>query len=184
MDPDALGRFINERYHQPGDRLFRLETLPQYTVTSDGDDYYRWLAGAQEPTWSRKQPWLNTLRRERDNGQISQRIRIFSEEVTDYERYSAAFGYRFNGQFEDIRVLHRGEHTIPPGLIEADFWIINDTTVITMHYDTDGTFLNADVTSADYLADYLHTRDIAWSTAEPFDQWWERHPELHRKMAA
>lgn len=97
---------------------------PAYEVASDGEDYQQWLAGAAEPTWSRKQPWLDTLRRERENGQVSTRVRILSEQVSDYERYACGFGYRYNGEYEDIRVLHRGEHEIPAGLIERDFWII------------------------------------------------------------
>lgn len=134
MDAEALGRFIDEHYNQPGDRLFRMEVLPEYEVTSDGEDFRRWLEGAAEPTWTRKQPWLDTLRRERENGQISTRIRILSDQVTDYERYACDFGYRYNGEYEDIRVLHRGEQPIPAGLIESDFWIIKDSIVVTMHY--------------------------------------------------
>jgi len=71
MDAEALGCFIDEHYHRPGDRLFRMEVLPEYEVGSDGEDFRRWLAGAGEPTWSRKQPWLDTLRREHANGQVS-----------------------------------------------------------------------------------------------------------------
>jgi hypothetical protein len=119
MDAEALGRFIDEGYNQPGDQLFRMEVLPEYDVASDGEDFRRWLEGATEPTWTRKQPWLDTLRKERENGQISRRVRILSEQVTDYERYACDFGYRYNGEYEEIRVLHRGEHEIPAGLIDT-----------------------------------------------------------------
>ncbi len=79
MDAEALGRFIDERYNQQGDRLFRMEIFPEYEVASDGDDFRHWLEGATEPTWTRKQPWLDTVRRERENGQISTRVRILSQ---------------------------------------------------------------------------------------------------------
>jgi len=184
MDAEALGRFIDERYHRPGDCLFRMEVLPEYDVSSDEEDFRRWLDGATKPTWSRKQPWLDTLRRERDNGQISRRIRILSAQVTDYERYACDFGYRYNGAYEEIRVLHRGEHEIPPGLIERDFWIINDSVVVTMNYDDRGGFQGAKVADSAELPGHLRTRDTAWAVAEPFAQWWGRHPELHRKTAA
>lgn len=184
MNAGDLGRFIDERYNQPGDRLFRMEVLPEYEVASDGDDFRRWLEGATEPTWDRKQPWLDTLRRERENGQISTRVRILSDQVTDYERYACDFGYRHNGQYEDIRILHRGEHDIPVGLIERDFWIIRDSTVVTMHYREHGRFVGAEVADSGELAGHLRTRDHAWEAAEPFAAWWARHPELHRKAAA
>lgn len=182
MDAEALGDFIGERYNQPGDRLFRMEILPEYEVASDGDDFQRWLECATEPTWTRKQPWLDTLRRERENGQISARVRILSEQVTDYERYACDFGYRYNGEYEDIRVLRRGEHEIPAGLITHDFWIIRDSIVVTMYYDEHGRFEGAEVADPGELAEHLHTRDQAWTAAEPFAAWWARHPELHRKV--
>lgn len=184
MDAEALGRFIDERYRRPGDELFRMEVLPEYEVTSDGEDFRRWLEGATEPTWARKRPWLDTLRRERQNGQISSRIRILSDQVTNYERYACDFGYRYNGEYEDIRVLHRGEHEIPPDLVERDFWIIRNSIVVTMHYDEHGSFDGAEVAEPDELGDHLRTRDQAWAAAEPFATWWARHPEVHRKVAA
>lgn len=184
MDAEALGHFIDEHYNQPGDQLFRMEVLPEYEVTSDGDDFRRWLEGAAEPTWTRKQPWLDTLRRERENGQISRRVRILSDQVTDYERYACDFGYRYNGEYEDIRVLHRGEHGMPAGLIEGDFWIIRDSIVVMMYYDKHGRFDGAAMTDPGELTDHLRTRDQAWAAAESFGPWWARHPELHRKVAA
>ena len=184
MDAEALGHFIDEHYNRSGDRLFRMEVLPEYEVTSDGEDFRRWLEGATEPTWTRKQPWLDTLRKERENGQISTRVRILSNQVTDYERYACGFGYRYNGEYEDIRVLHRGEHEIPADLIERDFWIIGHSIVVTMYYDQHGRLDGAEVANPGELADHLRTRDAAWAAAEPFAAWWARHPELHRKVAA
>lgn len=184
MDVDELVAFIDGHYRRRGDRLFRMEVLPEYLVDDDGDDYSRWLKGASEPTWSRKQSWLDVLRRDRENGMHSSRVRIFSERLTDYERYACHFGYLYNVEFEDIRVLRRGEHAIPGGLVEADFWVINDTYVVLMHYDECGRFEAAERLDQDQLDQYLHTRDTAMAAAEPFRTWWARHPELHRRAAA
>jgi hypothetical protein len=130
--------------------------------------------------------WLtwDTLRQERENGQVSRRVRLLSEQLTDCERYAWDFGYRYNGEYEDIRILHRSEQEIPPGPIERDFWIIADSVVVRMHYGKRGRFEGADVADSAELADHLRTRDVAWPAAEPFAQWWDRHPELHRKAAA
>jgi hypothetical protein len=109
---------------------------------------------------------------------------LLSEQLTDYERYACDFGYRYNGEYEDIRILHRSEHEIPPDLIDRDFWIIGDAVVVRMHYGERGCFEGADVADSAELADYLRTRDVAWPAAEPFTQWWDRHPALHRKVMA
>ena len=39
MDAEVLGHFIDEHYNRSGDRLLRMEVLPEYEVTSDGEDF-------------------------------------------------------------------------------------------------------------------------------------------------
>jgi uncharacterized protein DUF6879 len=172
-----LGRFRRE--------LFRMETLPAYAVSSDGDDYLRWLAGETEPTWERKNRWLATLRAERAAGKISRRVRVLSAQLTEYERYACEWGYALNAPAgEDIRILRRGEHGIPQDVItDRDFWIVDDSEVVAMHYDADGRFEGAEVLPSDTLERHRDTRDRTWEAAEPFVQWWARHPELHRSVA-
>jgi len=63
MNVAELGANIRQHFTQ---RAFRLETLQQYEVASDGSDFARYLAGEAEPTQARKQPWLDRLRAERD----------------------------------------------------------------------------------------------------------------------
>lgn len=165
------------------ERIFRMETLPAYAVEDDGDDFRRWVGGEDEPTWQRKQPWLDTLRAEHDAGKVRYRVRILSNQLTDYERYACEWGYALNAEAgENIRVLRRGEHDIPPGLIERDFWVVDDDTAVAMHYDRHGRFV-AGETLVD-VAEHVATRDAAWSAAEPFNEWWARHLELHRAVAA
>lgn len=174
---------LGPRLQQFQRRVFRLETLPVYTVASDGEDFRRWRAGATGPTPERKQPWLDFLRAEAQSGYIRSRVRMFSEHLTEYERYACEWGYALNAAAgEQIRVLHRGEHSIPAGLVEHDFWVVDDDEVILMHYDAQGRFEAAEV--ADDPKPYIATRDTTWAAAEPFTTWWARHPELLRRVAA
>lgn len=194
MDYAGLGAWIGAHYGQPGDRLFRLEALPEYAVDDDGDDFRRWLAGAPEPTWARKQPWLDTLRREHDAGLHATRVRIFTPALTDYERYACEFGYALNAPAgEDIRVLRRGEHPIPDDAAQVDFWLASPIPdegqsqrhhVALMHYDELGRFLGAEEITGDAQDSYLRTHDALWPAAEPFGSWWAQHPELNRRRAA
>ncbi len=173
---DELGRYR--------ERIFRMETLPAYAVDDDGDDFHRWVAGEPDPTWARKQPWLDVLRAERAGGKLRYRVRILSDRLTDYERYACEWGYALNAAAgEDIRVLRRGEHDIPPDLIEKDFWVIDDDRVVAMHYDRHGRFEAGELLPARVVAAHLTSRDAAWDAAEPFGEWWRRHPELRRAVA-
>lgn len=184
MDLRELAAYIDRNYQQLGDTLFRMEVLPEYLVGSDGDDFRRWLDGATEPTWGRKQPWLDQLAADAARGLRSSRLRIFSEHLTDYERYACDFGYAYNARYEDIRVLRRGEHDIPHELIETDFWLIGDSRVALMHYDELGRFEVAERIPVSRARPYTRTRDLGMAAAEPFTDWWARHPELHRRLVA
>lgn len=185
MDARDVGQFFAEHYHQRGDTLFRLETLPVYDVDDDGPNYRLWLAGAAEPDPESKGAWLKTLREEAARGLYAHRVRVFSEQLTDYERYACAFGYALNVPAgEDVRVLRRGEHVLPDGMLEHDFWLVNDAHVIPMHYDEHGRFRSAELLPEAHLETYRRARDLVWEAAEPFEAWWARHPELRRRRAA
>jgi hypothetical protein len=85
---------------------------------------------------------------------------------------------------EDIRVLHRGEHTIAEArFIGRDFWIVDGEQVVLMHYDAYGRFEGAELAPPAERRAFHDTRDMAWDLAEPFVGWWARHPELHRNVA-
>lgn len=177
LDAAALGTHLG-RFERG---LFRMETLPAYAVESDGDDYHRWVAGEPEPTWERKNRWLDVLRAERAAGKVSSRVRILTEHLTDYERYSCEWGYALNAAAgEDIRVLRRGEHTIS-GVIERDFWVVDDDHAVVMIYGKGGRFEGAKIMPD--VFPWIAARDTAWAAAEPFPAWWARHPELHRQAA-
>lgn len=179
LDLSELGR----RVRVFDRRVFRLETLPLYTVAADGEDFRRWQEGHTEPTWERKQPWLDFLRAEAASGKARYRVRMFGEHLTEYERYACEVGYALNAAAgEQIRVLHRSEHPVPPDLVERDFWVVDDAEVILMHYDEQGRFEAAE--TADDPGPYVATRDAAWAAGEPFARWWARHPELGRRVAA
>lgn len=183
LDAAALGRVITEATRQTGADVFRMELLPQYAVLSDGDDYWRWRAGAPEPDWQRKALTTDRLRARAATGVTSRRVRVLSAELSSYERYSCEWGYAINGPAgEEIKVLHRGEHTVPP-LLGFDYWLLNGTTVLRMRYDDDGAFVGAGE-APELLRAVRREHDAVWERAEPFPQWWARHTELRRQVVA
>lgn len=180
LDADQLGIHL-DRFTAT---LFRMETLPEYAVDSDGDDFTRWLAGESEPTWSRLNPWLDVLRGERDAGKVSSRVRVLSERLTDYERYACEWGYAYNVPAgEDIRILRHGEHDVPSRLTDRDWWLIDTREVVVMHYDDAGRFIGGEAISIG-VGVYRDAQRATWASAEPFGQWWARHPELQRQVSA
>lgn len=189
LDEQGLGAYIDDHYRAPGDRLFRMERLPLYDVPSQNADREAFLDGVP-PDWSRKQAWLDELAENRRRGMISRRVRILHSTLSDDELMSCHYGLPYIGRDQDIRVLRYGEHQWPD-VLDHDYWIIEPadsrTHVLRMIYSDGvdgGAFVGAEPVTGRAQAQYLLERDLTWQVAEPFDGWWSRHGELHRRLAA
>lgn len=183
LDVAGLVEVLEAGSAEAGDVIFRLEQLPVYDVASDGGDFRRWCGGGGEPDRDRKRVYTDLLEKRAATGVLSQRVRVFSPDLSDYERYSCEWGYALNVPAgEDVRVLHRGEHRIPP-LLGFDYWLLGRHTVVRMHYDDAGRFRGAEL-APEVLQAVLDERDELWTLAEPFATWYRRHPELGRRPVA
>ncbi|OHV29865.1 MULTISPECIES: DUF6879 family protein [Pseudofrankia] len=176
-----LGEYIDARLTHSA---FRLETLDHYDDATDGADVARYLRGEPGPDLARKQPWLDRLRHEKEAGILNQRVHVLRTPLTDYLRYECEWGYRPNARFEDIRVLDLTETPPPAALVDHDFWIVDNQHGLRMHYDPTGRFEGAEPVDDDQTTAYRRCRDAAVATAEPFLDWWARHPEEWRANRA
>lgn len=186
LDETGLGAFIDAHYQGRGDRLFRMERLPLYAVDQQSAELQAWRDGG-EPDLAAKQPWLDVLASEVKRGMLTQRARILSEHLTDDEQRACHWGYPQVGRYEEIRVLRRGEHPVPD-VLDHDYWIITPAAggqhVVRMTYNAGGKFEGATVVSPEAHAPYLREQRLVWAIGEPFDIWWARHGELHRRRVA
>jgi hypothetical protein len=160
---------------------FRLETLDVYNVGED-NEVARYLRGELAPDPEDQEPWLATLRAERAAGKMRQRVHVLRGPLTSYLRYECEWGYLPNtAAGEDVRILDLAERPRPAGLdVDHDFWLLDDSDVLRMHYDAGGGFLGAEILGEEMLPRYLAARDAALGAAEPFASYWRRHPEYHQ----
>lgn len=186
LDEQVLGQFIGAHYSGPGDHVFRMERLPWYDVPSQNADREAFLAGAR-PDWKRKRAWFDELAAEAARGLVARRVRVLSEHLTDDELMACHYGYAYYGQHEKTRVLHRGEHG-SVDVLDHDYWIMQQATgavsILRMIYSDGGAFVGAEVVPAHQCEPYLREQELSWNIAEPFEDWWARHGELHRELAA
>ena len=135
------------------------------------------MRGAQGPDLVRKQPWLDRLAADHRAGIVNHRVHLLRSPLTDYLRYECEWGYAPNvAAGEDVRILDLSEREAAEGLVDHDFWLVDDRHVIRMHYDQHGRFLGGEPVDT-LLARYQRARDAAVAAAEPFGAWWARHPE-------
>lgn len=150
FDEKGLGDYINDHFTRS---LFRLETLELYDVSSNGDEFRRYVAGAPGPDPERKRSWMEHIRSEVARGLHTCRVHVVRSPLNDYLRFECEWGYLYNARAgEHIRILDLAESERPAELLDEDFWLIDDRDVLRMQYDSTGHFVGADI---------AHEHDIA-----------------------
>ena len=179
LDEPALGALLDQAEHE----LFRLETLDLYEVRTDGSDYDRYLRGEPGPDMARKQPWMDRLAEDAARGLRNYRVHLLRSPLSPYLRYECEWGYALNSTVgEEIRILDLAEQAEPTAIIDEDFWLMDDATVVRMYYQV-GRFIGAEMLPAGDLPRYRAARDAAWQEAIPFEQYWSAHREYWRDGA-
>lgn len=177
LSENELDEFFDQHFTR---WAFRLETLTGYDVASDDEDFIRYLAGEAEPDAAAKQPWLDELAADTARGKLWQRVHVLRSPLSDYLRYECEWGYTYNvAAGEDVRILDLTEVEAPAGLVDEEFFLLDDSQVLLMRYSADGEFLGAESTSA--VDRYRAARDAALSVAVPFHDYWVAHPQFWRE---
>lgn len=166
--------------------LLRLEVRRAYAVTSDGDDYRRYLSGEGEPSADAKAPWLERLRADTAAGRTWRKIHLVHGALSAYERYEFEWGFAYNVHAgEDIRVLEVNDpHEARRLRALSDFSVLDHEHVLRNLYDDQDQFLGGQVIYGGEAAALRAILPWLWSAAEPFAMWWDRHPGYHRANRA
>lgn len=129
--------------HSFRDQAFRVESLPDYTVGGRPDpEMVRFLQG---DVVNDDLEWIGTVRAARARGARVLRLRLVSDELSDYERYELLAGYKAGvAAGEEIRVARRSADATV-----ADFWAYDDASIEWMRYDETGEFIDSEVVAMD-----------------------------------
>lgn len=142
---------------------FRLETLPVYGVASEDEEFRRFLAGEPRPDEElADSPWLHRVRKFTESGRYVQRVHVVTPPLSDYLRYEMQWGYDFNiAAGEDVRILETESASGLPFSAHEDFWLFDDTHVVLMRYEEDGTQIDRILLEDVDVSDYVHRKDTA-----------------------
>ncbi len=101
--------------------------------------------------------------------------------LSDYQRYEFEWGFVPNTQAgEQIRILESDADRSAALVEVGDVFVLDAEHVLRNLYDDVGRFLGAHVVYGGEAVAIRAMIDWIWEAAEPFAQWWERHPEFHR----
>ncbi len=179
LDLAAIDAFIEERFTRSA---FRLEVLDRYTVDSDQENVQSYLTGGPAPSWAAGDEWMDKLARDRAAGKRNCRVHVLRSPLSDYLRYECEWGYTYTSRAgEEIYILDLSETSRPEGLVDEDFYLIDDEHALVIRYDDNGRLLGGEPVAAADTSRYRRCRDVALAHAQPFGRYWAEHPQFWRQ---
>ena len=127
--------------------------------------------------WRRGEPddfawlgwWLEMLRGHRAAGRSCRRLRVVSEPISDYQRWTLSHAELFTEAGEDIRYVSRRllTNVALPG--SGDFYVFDDELVLFLHYAGNGTNVSFETTGdSGTVRSCQQAFENAWNLSTPF----------------
>lgn len=158
---------LGELFASAARDVYRLETLQAYNVPGEEARLAAWRAGVPWPEG--ETPWQQRIRTLTGRGVRMRRVHLVELPVSEYLRWEIT-GYQRNAKLgEEIAILQAGQLPVD-GPAATDYWLIDDRTVVLMHYDSEGRLTGRELYDGDPTP-YATARDEAWSRAQPLDSW-------------
>lgn len=109
--------------------------------------------------------WLAMVRQAAAAGRRFTRVRVVSQPMTDYQRFSHAVARRNNEAGEDIRYLAR-DLAEAARLPDHDYWLFDSRKLAIMHFSDDDQFQGAEIIEDPaVIVQHNYWRDVAWHHA-------------------
>ena len=168
MDNDGWRMFFNSYQRE----AFRLETLPEYNVSSERTEYENFLTTGRLDIPD-DDPWLTRVRHFRQTGRWIGRVHVICRPLTNYLRYEFSVYRHTVAAGEDVRILDLTDRP-NPGLPAEDFWIFDDTAIVLMDYEPDGTQVRRELLEDIDPAPYVAWKQLALRHAQPFTEYYAK----------
>lgn len=163
------GDEFSKRFDEYRRSTWRFECQPTYTMPREQDGIRRWRAGEPKPA-DHNHRWHETVQQIVASGRSIGRVRVVSRPLTEYQRYQLDWGIPGNIEAgEDIRILDMTELDLD--LPDQDFWFFDESLVVHLNFNPDGTLIDLEQRENPDLAQYLRWRDTALAHAVPLSEW-------------
>jgi hypothetical protein len=132
---------INNPFETFEKTAFRVEGLTAYKVDEEVEAIKVFNKQGSVPT-SFGKDWAELVAKNIHAGKTMERLRLWSEPLSDYERFETqAYSGIVGG--EDIRTVKRDDYDY-----KYDFWFFDNTYIARIIYENDGTFVRFDISQA------------------------------------
>ncbi|MEU6734663.1 DUF6879 family protein [Streptomyces physcomitrii] len=149
---------------------WRLETLPQYLMPQEAEEFASFRDGARIDPAAVSNEYTDRLRRQAAAGRMQGRVHVLTRPLSDYLRFEFHHYYRPHALAgEQIRIL---DVTNRPNPLEGaqDFWMFDRSEVVLMNYHADGRQISREAWAGE-VAPFLEYQRIAVSESVSFEEY-------------
>jgi hypothetical protein len=137
---------------------FRLETLPVYSVPQEEAWFAEWQRSGQLPELTpANDSWLRLVQEACRAGKRMQRVHVVTPPLSDYLRFEFTTQIPSVDCGEDCRIAEASHVQQAVGQL-SDYWLMDETVAIRLHYDDEGRFLGMEQVEDVVL--YRRQRDL------------------------
>ncbi|WP_130799349.1 DUF6879 family protein [Streptomyces otsuchiensis] len=148
---------------------WRLETLPQYLVPQEAEEFSAFREGRSLTPYT-SSAYSERVSRQRSEGKQNGRVHIVSQPLSDYLRFEFSRYYRVHVEAGDsVRILDVTDRSNPLEGVQ-DFWMFDQSEVVLMNYEPDGTQINREVFEVD-VSPFIEYQRIAIAQSVPFEEY-------------
>jgi hypothetical protein len=154
----------------------RLEPRDRYNTGLSTEALGRYLAG--EPVdYSFMDDWTSDVHAWRAQGKRMARVRVVTEPLTDYARFSLRVARLNVTAGDEIRYLNRQRaRELELGLPDEDYWIFDATVAAVIHFDEDDRPVGHElIDDPAEIVQRLHWFDAAWHYSVSREEFAAKH---------
>lgn len=182
LEDDGFNQiFLDFRYTS-----YRLETLQNYDVSYEKDEYSRFLTGEAQGESRGITGWVEgTVRKAISAGKRMQRVHVVQEPLSDYIRYEFGWSYKHSvAAGEDVRIIPVRAGEWPDEIPHCDYWLFDSSLLVAMHYSDDGSFSAAEIIDGpDKVIQANYWRDVAIAQSVSFREYYSPNQTRSKLMA-
>ncbi len=166
---------LDELFTSFSRQAWRWECQGTYRQPGEVEPWRRWREGEHDDLeWLR--PWLLNVEAATNRGRYFQRVRVFSEPPTEYQRWQIDVSPANIAAGEEFRVLTASRASALE-LPTQDFWVFDDDRVALMYFEDEQFVGHRILTEPDEVERYRQYKALAWREAVPFAEYL-REPTL------
>ncbi len=148
---------------------WRLETLPEYRVPHEAEEIGAFLAGERIDPHAYSNEYTDDLKHLRRKGKSKGRVHIVTRPLSDYLRFEFMYYQPHVWAGEDIRIMDVTGRLNPLEGVQ-DFWLFDQSEVVLMNYEADGTQISREVFEGNVIR-FLEYQRIALAESVPFEEY-------------